>query len=220
MKGQQLALAVQLREAASFASYWAGRNAATVATLRALDRDGLLYGPAGSGRTHLLQALCRERGGAYLPLRECRDYGPEVLDGFDAAPLLCLDDLDAVLDDSAWALSLLRLLDRRRAAGLQTVVSSEHPPEALATLPDLRTRLAAGVLLGLCALSDEECAQLLQERAQARGLELKDEVVRWLQRTQARSPGALLEALERLDRASLSQKRRLSLPFVQATLAR
>lgn len=220
MKGQQLALPVQLREAASFASYWAGSNADTVATLRKLRDSGLLYGPPGSGRTHLLQALCRERGGAYLPLREVRDYGLEVLDGFDAQALLCLDDIDSLAADRDWSLALLRLLDRRRTAGTQTLCSAAAPPEALAMLADLRTRLAAGVVLGLHALSDEDCAQLLRERAQARGLDLSGEVTRWMLRTQPRGAGALLDALERLDRASLSQKRRLSLPFVQATLGR
>src|SRR3546814_17104321 len=61
MKGTQLALAVQLRDTASFANYWPGHNADVVAALRELQHPTLLYGPTQSGRTHLLQAVCRAR---------------------------------------------------------------------------------------------------------------------------------------------------------------
>lgn len=219
MKGRQLALAVQLRETASFASYWAGGNAETVAALRALRDPTLLYGPPRSGRTHLLQAVCREHGGAYLPLREAAAYGPEALEGLESAPLLALDDLDAVAGERDWELALLRLVDRRRAAGKPFLVSAAAPPEHLPlALPDLRTRLAACVVLGLAPLGDAERAALLKDRARARGLVLPEELTRWLLHTQARSPGALVEALDALDRASLREKRRLTLPFAQAVL--
>ncbi|WP_028081871.1 DnaA regulatory inactivator Hda [Solimonas soli] len=219
MKGRQLALAVQLRDTASFASYWPGGNAETVAALRELRHPILLYGPPQSGRTHLLQAACRAHAGAYLPLREIAAYGPEALDGFDAPALLALDDLDTVVADRAWALALLRLIDRRRAAGQAFLFSAAAPPEHLAVaLPDLRTRLAACVVLGLLPLSDAERGALLKDRAQARGLALPDEVTRWLLHSQARSTGALVEALDALDRASLREKRRLTLPFAQSVL--
>src|SRR3546814_13919348 len=83
MKGTQRALAVQLRDTASFANYWPGHNADVVAALRELQHPTLLYGPTQSGRTHLLQAVCRERSGGYLPLREVLAYGPEALQGFE-----------------------------------------------------------------------------------------------------------------------------------------
>ncbi|MFT4045409.1 MAG: DnaA regulatory inactivator Hda [Solimonas sp.] len=224
MKGRQLTLAVQLRDTASFASYWAGGNADVVAALRELRDPVLLYGPPQSGRTHLLQAACREHRGAYLPLREIAGYGPEALDGFDGSALLALDDVDAVAsagsaDGRAWALALARLIDRRRAGGRRFIASAAAPPDRLPlALPDLRTRLAACVVLGLQALGDAERATLLKERAQARGLTLSDDVVRWLLHTQTRTTGALLDALDALDRASLREKRRLTLPFAQSVL--
>lgn len=220
MIGQQLALAVQLRDTASFDSYWVGNNGEAVAALRALAHPTLLYGPAQSGRTHLLQASCRAHNGSYLPLAELHSAGPDVLEGFESARLLCLDDVDAVGNDTVWALCLLRLLDQRRSEARPTLLSALAPPEHLAlALPDLRTRLAACVVLGLQAPDDAQRSALLKDRAQARGLSLPDEVVRWLLQTQARSTGALLTALETLDRASLREKRRLTLPFVQSVLS-
>lgn len=217
---EQLALAVQLRDTASFDSFWIGNNAETVAALRTLRHSTLLYGPPQSGRTHLLQACCRALRGAYLPLAELREAGPEVLEGFAGMALLGLDDVDAVADDRAWALALVRLLDQRRSDARLSLLSATAPPEHLRlALPDLRTRLAACDLLGLLAPDDAQRAALLKDRAQARGLKLPDEVARWLLQTQARSTGALLGALEALDRASLRAKRRLTLPFVQAVLS-
>lgn len=219
MKGTQLALAVQLRETASFANYWPGHNIESIAALRELRHPTLLYGPAQSGRTHLLQAVCREQGGAYLPLREVLVYGPDALQGFEQQRLLVLDDIDAVADQRDWALALLRLIDRRRADGYSFLLSAGAPPDHLRmALPDLRTRLAACVVLGLLPLDDDERATLLQDRAQARGLALPDEVTRWLLKTQSRTPGALIDALAALDAASLREKRRLTLPFAQAVL--
>lgn len=219
MKGTQLALAVQLRDTASFANYWPGHNADTVAALRELRHPTLLYGPAQCGRTHLLQAVCREQGGAYLPLREVAAYGPQALDGFQSQSLLVLDDVDAVADQREWALALLRLIDRRRADNHSFLLSAQAPPEHLQlAMPDLRTRLTACVVLGLLPLDDEQRAALLKSRAHARGLTLPDDVTRWLLKTQSRTPGALVDALDTLDRHSLREKRKLTLPFVQSVL--
>jgi DnaA-homolog protein len=56
-------------------------------------------------------------------------------------------------------------------------------------------------------------------QAQQRGLELPDDVVAWLIVRLRRDAGTLIGALEEIDRASLSAKRRPTLPFVQQTLA-
>lgn len=220
MQGQQLPLPVQLRESASFDSFFRGPNSDAVAALRELSGAVLISGAPGSGRTHLLQAVARTRRCPYLPLVELRKFGADALAGLERAPVLCLDDLHSVTANRDWALALLRLLDARRAHNLATAMSTDAAPERMpCALPDLRTRLSASAVFGLHPLSDADREQLLRERAQARGLELAPEVSRWLLRQLARDTGSLLAALDRLDRASLSAKRRLTLPFVQSVLA-
>lgn len=220
MKGAQLTLAVQLRDTASFDSYFAGPNAEAVAALRELRQPLLLYGLAGSGRTHLLQATCRQHGGAYLPLAALVEAGPGILDGYAAARALYLDDVDAVSTRRDWDLALLRLLDGLRADGRRFVLSAIAAPERLdVALPDLRTRLAQCAVIGLRPLDDVQRAELLQLRAQIRGLDLPDDVVRWLLRTLPRDTGSLLDALDTLDRGSLTAKRRVTLPLAQSLLA-
>lgn len=219
MKGQQLPLSVQLRESASFDSFFAGPNEAAVSALRHPQGSLLVYGAPGSGRTHLLQAVARAQSSAYLPMAEIREMGPDVLEGLEQSKLLCLDDSENVTNDRIWSLALLRLLDHRHMQGAATVLASAAPPDRMEiSLPDLRTRLMRAAIFGLKPLTDADRDQLLRERAQARGLELSADVSRWLLTRLARDTGSLLAALEQLDRASLSAKRRLTLPFVQSIL--
>lgn len=226
MKGQQLPLSVQLRETTSFENFFFGPNTETRSALSnlAAGHGAFLYGAPASGKTHLLQALARQthargRHCAYLSLASLAEQGPAALEGFEALPVLCLDDIDAVSNKPDWSLALLRLLDQLRARNASIALAAIAPPDRLTiALPDLRTRFSALAVHGLKPLSDEDRSSLLQQRALGRGLELGEDVARWLLTQLARDTATLLAALDTLDRASLSAKRRLTLPFVQQTL--
>src|SRR3546814_17453452 len=115
------------------------------------------------------------------------DWSSDVCSS-DLQPLLVLDDIDAVADQRDWALALLRLIDRRRADGYSFLLSASAPPEPLpVALPDLRTPLAACVVLGLLPLDDDARAALLNSRAHARGLPPPAAVQRWLLKTHTRT---------------------------------
>ena len=70
----------------------------------------------------------------------------------------------------------------------------------------------------LHALSDEDKLRALQLRASRRGLQMSDEVGRFILTRGERSMSALFELLERLDQASLQAQRKLTIPFLKETL--
>ncbi len=229
--GAQLALPVRLRDHASFASFEAGEHAdlvAELATQAAAPRGAQpcwLWGSPGSGRTHLLQAICAAAGDAgevatYLPLTELMSFGPGVLEGHATSEVVCIDDLDHVTARRSWALALFALYNDLREAGGWLVFATDSAPSALVTaLPDLNSRLSAAAVHRVHALGDEALLRALIARAQRLGLELPEDTGRWLMRRMPRDATSLFAVLDTLDQAALEAQRRLSVPFVREVLA-
>ena len=226
---RQLTLGIRLRDSARFDSFLPGPNAEPLAALRALAEgqgESPLYcwGPAGSGRSHLLQAACqhagaRGRGAAYLPLAEHAALDPAMLEGLEAMPLVCLDDVQAVAGEAHWEEGLFHLFNRIRERGGALAVAADRAPAALPlALPDLRSRLEWGLVYALAPLDDAQRLAALQLRARRRGFELPDDTGRYLMRRVPRDMPALFELLDRLDEASLAAQRRLTVPFVKGVL--
>ncbi|HWK54973.1 MAG TPA: DnaA regulatory inactivator Hda [Hyphomicrobiales bacterium] len=225
MGGFQYPFSFSFREDYDFASFLPGdANQPALAYLRGFaantDPFCLVWGAEGSGKTHLLQALCRAAPqGLYLPLRQLREYGAEVLDGLAGQPLLVMDDLDAVAGEPAWEERLFQLCNAALAQATKLCVSSSLPllgmPLALA---DLRSRLQLAVAFELHQPDDATRAALLRQLALRRGMQLRDDVVDYLLNRHQRDPAALLAVLERLDASSLAGQRRLTIPFIKQTL--
>ena len=232
MKPTQLSLGVRLRDDATFANYYPGANAVTLGYVEhaceAEDRwvDSLLYiwGSAGSGRSHLLQAAClrvEERGGRalYLPLADLAKYGTQLLDNVEFCDLVCLDDVEAVLGQPEWEEALFHAFNRLRDAGKQLLIAADAPPRKLPIkLPDLQSRLSLALIFQLHELSDDEKLRALQLRASRRGLRLSDDVGRFILARSVRSMTVLFDTLEQLDTASLQAQRKLTIPFLKEAL--
>ena len=184
-----------------------------------------LHGAHATGKTHLLLACCAHaeataRHPAYLSLSGLRGRVREAVDGLHAADLLALDDLDAVAGDPEDEVALFNLHNRLRDAGRGVLYAAALAPDALPlVLPDLRSRLAQCTRWALPALDDAGRAQLLRERAAARGLDFDDTALDWMLRRCSRDLGSLTTLFEQLDRASLAAQRRLTVPFLRQVLA-
>ena len=222
---RQLPLGIRLQDRAVFASFLPGGNGLALAAagqLAAGSGDPMLYlhGAPGTGRSHLLQAICAAApGSAYLPLEQLREYGPEVLDGVAGLTVVALDDLDAVAGNAQWELRLFGLYNDCIASGARLVVTAQVPALHLAVdLPDLRSRLAAMPQFALRLLDETQQREALRLRAAQRGIELPEETVLYLQRRFVRDMARLHELLEKLDLASLQQQRRLTVPFIREIL--
>jgi DnaA-homolog protein len=232
MKPIQLPLGVRLRDDATFANFYPGANAAALGYVERLCEpeagwsDNLIYlwGSEGVGRTHLLQAAClrlQQQGEAavYLPLRELVQDGPYLLDDLEQYELVCLDDLDAVGGDRVWEEALFHLFNRLRDAGRRLLLSAATAPrETPIQLADMQSRLMLALVFQMHRLSDEDKLRALQLRASRRGLQLPDDVGRFILTRGVRSTGALFELLDQLDQASLQAQRKLTIPFLKETL--
>ncbi len=227
---RQLPLGIRLRERARFESFAAGPNAAVIEQLRALGRGTAaagvfwLCGPPGVGKSHLLQAICTERGRdgaptAYLPLAALRVHGAAVLEGWQDAQLVAVDELAIVAGDLAWEQALFNLYRECEERGVALLAAAIDPPLRLPfALPDLASRFAAASVLSLRPLDEAQQRAALRERARARGLELPEETAIYLQRRYRRDLRSLYELFDTIDEAALQAQRRLTVPFIRAVL--
>lgn len=214
-----------------FETYHEGANGAAVAGLSQLVLGNgqaplWILGPAGVGKSHLLQASCAlagQRGltSAYLPLTASAELVPGLLIGLEQLDLVALDDVDAIAGQPAWEQRLFTLYNELLEFGGRLVSSAREPPAGVAfALPDLASRLSACVVHRLQPLAERDQGLALRRRAEHRGLELPDETLSYLTRRAPRDFAALCRLLDELDTEALAAQRRLTVPFVREVLER
>ena len=227
---RQLALAIQINHEATFHDFCWGENTLLQQQLhRSLEASGdrllYLWGMAGSGKSHLLQACCQAMGqqyqsAIYLPLHTLKDWGADVIEGLDEQSLICVDDIDAIAKDATWEEAIFHLYNRVRDQEKSLlIISGKVPPAQLAIqLPDLRSRLSWGLVMQLHELNDEDKIKTLQSHAFKRGLKLPNNVVQFLISRCGRNMHDLYALLDKLDEASLIAQRKITIPFVKDIL--
>ncbi|MFP8968502.1 DnaA regulatory inactivator Hda [Pokkaliibacter sp. CJK22405] len=225
----QLPLWLRLRDDATLGNFYPVGNEMLVDMLQRLFDTGsesclYLWGKKGSGCSHLLQAAChmadsQGKRSVYLPLAELADYPVSVLENLEQLDLICIDDIQAISGTPQWETALFHLFNRVRDAGKKLVMAGEMPPRQLQLdLPDLHSRLSWGVVVQVKEMGDEDKLQALQLRARVRGMDLPDDVARFILFRCPRDMKGMFTVLDRLDDASLTAKRKLTIPFVKTTM--
>ncbi len=181
------------------------------------ERQLYVWGESGSGKSHLLTAACRsvnESGlrVAYLPGELANQ--PNATDGLEACDMVCVDDLQR-LDHAAEA-DLFHCINRCREVGTRLLFAADRPVERLGlALPDLATRLNWGPVFHIEPLTGVEILDALKREFEFRSLDAGDDVLAWIIRRYPRDMRAMKQLVEKLDTASLSEQRRLTVPFVR-----
>jgi DnaA family protein len=217
---KQIPLAIGPRQQPSFENFVPGANAAALAHLRALQPPAppvYLWGPGGSGKSHLLQAWaaqCNARGLAVGWFDAASALPWALVPAWSALVLDRCDDLSAEAQHAAFALFI-----EAATHGVQVLAAGRLPPVDLPLRDDLRTRLAWGHVFALEALGDGQTRAALRRAADQRGILLPDEVVDYLLARFERDLGFLMRVLDRLDAYSLANGRRVTVPLLKQMLA-
>jgi len=173
-----------------------------------------LVGPAGSGKSHLLAAFAAAHPGARV--MAAAELGVAAVPGLvEAHPVLLLDDIEALADEAA----LFHLYNLGREAGRFLVLAGTAPPARLnLRLPDLSSRLNTLPVVAIGAPDDALLAAVIVKQFADRQLKVGAEVVTYLLGRIERSFAAARAVVEALDRASLAERRPVTVPLARAVL--
>lgn len=218
---RQLLLDLPAGQAPTLTTFVVGANAELMQLLQRLanaaprgldERFVYIWGEAGAGKSHLLQALAAEPQTLYIA-------GDAEVAAFDYQPdktLYLIDDCEQLSADAQ--IASFNLFNQIREQGGCMICSGAVAPTALALREDLRTRLGWGLIYQVHGLSDEQKIDALTHNANARGLTLSPGVLPYLITHFARDMRSLSAVLDALDQYSLETKRAMTLPLLRELL--
>ncbi|MFK5983861.1 MAG: DnaA regulatory inactivator Hda [Pseudomonadota bacterium] len=222
---KQLPLQFQHFQEQNFSQFIFGSNDDLLPLLNdPLQNIILLWGNEFSGKTHLLSALYHQylqenKSAIYLPLSMKKELSVEMLENIEFSELICIDDIDAIAGDRVWEEALFSLYNQMRDSGHKLLIAAKNNALNINfCLNDLKSRLQWGLTYKLKPLVDADKIQLLQNRAEMQGFSLADDVAAFLLNRVSRNLSDLIQLLDKLDYASLSEQRKLTIPFVRKYL--
>ena len=217
---KQIPLAIGPEPARTFENFLPGANAAALEHLLHLAPGAppvYLWGPAGSGKTHLLHALVERAAAHGQQAAWFSAATPAPWADAGERDWLVVDDAQSL--DPAQQQAAFSLFVDASARGAGVIAAGSVPPVDLGVREDLRTRLGWGHVFSLAPLAEAEVRAALRREADRRGTFLSDEVMDYLLTRFARDLKHLMAQLDRLDEFSLASKRAITVPLLKQMLA-
>ena len=177
--------------------------------------DAVKHGAVTGGELGVLQAL-REQG------REAGWLDASTPCGGYARPfdprwsVVLLDEVDAYGPEQQhtafnW---FIHAMTPQQGEPCWVLSAGRLPVTDLPLREDLRTRLGWGQVFGLQPLAEDDVQRALRQEAQARGLDLSDEVLRYMLSRFSRDLGSLSQLLAMLDDYALETRRAITVPLL------
>mgnify|MGYP006284046265 CR=1 FL=1 len=170
-------------------------------------RCALIAGPAGAGKSHLVN-VWRKRSGAQV--LSAASIEEDMVDGLETGPL-AVEDVDRFARDER---ALFHLLNLSRERGFDILLTARSLPGAWpVALDDLRSRLRSLPFAEIGAPDDALLRAVLVKLFDDRQLSAPPAVIDYLLRRMERSVDAAADLVARMDKAALAERRRITPRF-------
>lgn len=196
-----------------------------------------IYGDAGLGKTHLLQAIANYVAVNYPSYRvryvsteqflnqfvDAVRLGPGHMAAFKehyrAVDVLLLDDIQLVEGKKGLQEELFHTFESLHQANRQVVLSSDRPPDAISTLEDrLRSRFKMGLTTEINPPELETRLAILRKKAEREPIEPPPDVLEFIATHITNNIRELEGALIRVCAYGTLTRQPLSVPLVQEVL--
>ncbi len=223
--GPQLPLNLNLDSETRFQNFFEfSSDAEILKELKSETSFVYLWGSEGSGRSHLLQAVChvaysRQESSMFLSLAKAESYSPEMLTGIEGMSVVCLDDIQAITMDLAWEEAIFRLYNEAQETNCRLIISSDRSPQDLSvSLADLQSRLCGFPVFKLYSPGEKERFDILKFRAELRGMKLDNDILNYIAKNIRRNLHEIIDLLNMLDEASKIEKRKITIPLIKKVM--
>lgn len=176
-----------------------------------------VYGGAGTGKSHLLSAICDSylevgKSAIQVSLLELLDAPTEAITSLDRFDLVALDDIEAISGVPHWQRAVFHLINYNNEGGGQLVFSSRFAPiELKLELPDLQSRLTQAVSTRVPSGSlYADRYALVSSVLDRRGIHLDRQIFDYLLSHGPHQTSVLLQRLEQIIQLLKGEKLKVS----------
>ena len=177
-----------------------------------------IHGPAGCGKSHLVQVFLARSHGEVLAARDLppRDASPVAVE----RPAFVLDDVDLTLEGRCEE-ALLHAYNELAETGRHILFTAKQPPARWnIALPDLRSRLNAMPVVAIGAPDEALISAILVKLFADRQLRVSPEVVSYMLARMERSFAAARGLVAAIDARALAERREITVPLVREVVDR
>ena len=223
---EQYPLHFEFRANQTFDDFFAGANQPIIEDLKECvlgrgEQQIFLWAKTGQGKSHLLQACCHyaqahEFHSFYFDLARYKFHNYAMFLGLDDFEVVCLDNVDAIIGQKKWEQALSAFMQRHYERGHRLVIAATNLPNHMRLkTSNVQNSLSWGLMIQLKTLVNTHTIDALIFKADSMGFELSPQVGRFLMIQHHDDLESLWLLLKKLDRASLSAKRKLTVPFLK-----
>lgn len=176
-----------------------------------------IYGEAGTGKSHLLSAICDSylevgKKAIKVSLLELLDAPVEAIHALDMYDLVVLDDIEVVSGIISWQKAIFHLINLNYEGSGQLVFSSRYAPAELRLqFPDLQSRLTQAVSIKIPdgkKFNDRQA--LLHAVMLRRGWQFDPQVIDYILNYGPKKTATLLRTLDKLEQLLQGEPIKLS----------
>ncbi len=179
----------------------------------------VIFGPAGSGKTHLAQVFQAKSNAHRVTPADINESQPPAYLG--DAPAAILEDADGVCGPGGGGPeeAVLHLYNHLAESGRHLMLTAKQPPARWGIgLKDLASRLNTASQAGIGAPDDALIAAVLVKQFADRQLKIDADVISFMLTRMERSFEAARAMVTAIDALALSQRRNITMPLVRQVL--